>query len=261
MFEVMVWICATQMLATTASTADVLDHFEERIVGGIPVNITDFPYQVSLQREKHFCGGSVLNDRWILTAAHCTSGITEPTKLKIRAGSAHVRSGGRVIIVRDIYFHPRHNRQNHYDFSLLELSEGLDMGESIQPIKLPASDDSFADEMLCDVSGWGNTQNMNESSLILRAATVPLFNQEKCSTIYKDYGGVKSSMICAGFEQGGKDSCQGDSGGPLVCDGVLVGVVSWGKGCAQAGYPGVYGRVTSAVDWITETMNEVVHLK
>ncbi|XP_058447347.1 trypsin-1-like [Malaya genurostris] len=259
MIEVTVWICAT-LLASVCSATDTLDDFEERIVGGIPVNITDFPYQVSLQRGKHFCGGSVLSDRWILTAAHCTSGISDPSKLNIRAGSSHVSHGGTVLTVRDIYIHPRHNRQNHYDFSLLELSGKLNLSESVQPIDLPAADDSFADETLCEVSGWGNTQNVNESSLMLRAATVPLYNQAKCSSIYKEYGGVKSNMICAGFEQGGKDSCQGDSGGPLACGGVLVGVVSWGKGCAQAGYPGVYGRVTSAVDWITETMNEVVSL-
>ncbi|XP_055542910.1 trypsin-1-like [Wyeomyia smithii] len=232
----------------------------QRIVGGIPVNITEFPYQVSLQRSgRHFCGGSILNERWILTAAHCTRGITDSTVLKIRAGSTHVQDGGTVITVRDIYLHPRHNQWNHYDFSLLELSETLRMDENIQPIAFPTPDASFADGMLCVVSGWGNTHNKNESSLNLRAATVPLYNQDKCNAVYREYGGVTKSMICAGFDEGGKDSCQGDSGGPLVCDEVLVGVVSWGKGCAQAGYPGVYGRVSSAVDWITETMNEVVH--
>ncbi|XP_029725054.2 trypsin 3A1 isoform X2 [Aedes albopictus] len=229
-----------------------------RIVGGIAVNITDYPYQVSLQRNNHFCGGSVLNDRWILTAAHCTKGITNASVLRIRAGSTEVRSGGVLAQVRTIYFHPKQNSWSNYDFSLLELKEALKLSKAVQPISLPAHDDSFEDGTLCEVSGWGNTRNANESSLSLRAATVPLYNQEKCSTVYKEYGGVSESMICAGYEEGGKDSCQGDSGGPLVCNGVLVGVVSWGKGCAEPGFPGVYGRVTSAVEWISETMNEVV---
>ncbi|XP_055638874.1 trypsin 3A1-like [Toxorhynchites rutilus septentrionalis] len=230
-----------------------------RIVGGIPVNITAYPYQVSLQRGRHFCGGSVVNERWILTAAHCTKGITDPITLKVRAGSTEVQMGGVLAQVQNIYFHPKQNSWNDYDFSLLELKESLQLSDHIKPIPLPSEGDTFADGTICVVSGWGNTHNENESSLSLRAASVPLYNQEMCSSVYKDYGGVTKSMICAGFEEGGKDSCQGDSGGPLACDGVLVGVVSWGKGCAVAGYPGVYGRVTSAVNWIAETMNEVVH--
>lgn len=128
--------------------------------------------------------------------------------LKIRAGSTEVRSGGILVQVRDIYFHPKQNSWSSYDFSLLELKEPLKLSKGIQPISLPAHGDSFEDGTLCEVSGWGNTRNANESSLSLRAASVPLFNQEKCSTVYKEYGGVSESMICAGYEEGGKDSCQ-----------------------------------------------------
>lgn len=202
-----------------------------RIVGGIAVNITDYPYQVSLQRNQHFCGGSILNDRWILTAAHCTKyvakrgivflivricihrGVTNASTVKIRAGSTEVRSGGILAQIRDIYFHPKQNSWSNYDFSLLELMEPLELSKTVQPISLPARSDSFEDGTLCDVSGWGNTRNANESSLSLRAAAVPLYNQEKCSIAYKEYGGVSESMICAGYEEGGKDSCQVDDVG------------------------------------------------
>uniref|UniRef100_A0AAG5DUS1 Peptidase S1 domain-containing protein n=1 Tax=Anopheles atroparvus TaxID=41427 RepID=A0AAG5DUS1_ANOAO len=104
------------------------------------------------------------------------------------------------------------------------------------------------------VSGWGSTHNPDESALVLRAATVPLANHERCSEVYLGYGGVTESMICAGYEEGGKDSCQGDSGGPLVCAGQLTGVVSWGKGCAEPGYPGVYAKVSEAFEWIEQTL-------
>lgn len=98
----------------------------------------------------------------------------------------------------------------------------------------------------------GNTQNSNESSETLRAAIVPIVNQAYCNKQYD--GAITPRMICAGIQEGGKDSCQGDSGGPLVDENNgnlrLVGVVSFGRGCAQPNYPGVYARVTSVRKWI-----------
>lgn len=100
----------------------------------------------------------------------------------------------------------------------------------------------------------GYTQNSNESRERLRAAIVPIANQDYCN---QQYGGmITPRMICAGFKEGGKDSCQGDSGGPLVDknreNAQLIGVVSWGNECALPNYPGVYSRVTSVRDWIRE---------
>ncbi|EJY58048.1 AAEL017520-PA [Aedes aegypti] len=91
-----------------------------------------------------------------------------------------------------------------------------------------------------------------ESNDVLRAAYVPAVSQEECSDFYVIYVGVTDRMVCAGFKEGGKDACQGDSGGPLVDGNTLVGVVSWGKGCAEAGYPGVYARVAAVRDWVSE---------
>lgn len=100
------------------------------------------------------------------------------------------------------------------------------------------------------MTGWGNTQSSTESTFWLRSANVPAVNQTKCSDAYREFGGVTDRMICAGYEKGGKDACQGDSGGPLVYENKLVGVVSWGYGCARPNYPGVYSRVASVRDWI-----------
>jgi trypsin len=103
------------------------------------------------------------------------------------------------------------------------------------------------------VSGWG-TQSSGSSSLPtrLQAATVYITDREECNSAYSDYGGITENMICAGVTGGGKDACQGDSGGPLVVDGSLVGIVSWGVGCAEASYPGVYSNVASLRGYITE---------
>ncbi|KFB35722.1 AGAP009966-PA-like protein [Anopheles sinensis] len=233
---------------------------EERIVGGVPVDIRDFPYQVSLRRGRHFCGGSIIDERWILTAAHCTRSMSA-SNLWIHVGSAHVNEGGQSIKVRRILQHPKQNSWSDYDFSLLELDRTLNFSDSVQPVVLrrpPKEGDSesqpLPDGTPCKVSGWGNTHNPDESALVLRAATVPLANHQRCSEVYEGFGSVTESMICAGYEEGGKDSCQGDSGGPLVCGGQLTGVVSWGKGCAEPGYPGVYAKVSEAHDWIEQTL-------
>lgn len=103
----------------------------------------------------------------------------------------------------------------------------------------------------------GATQNSSESNAIIRAAYVPIVNQDYCNTQYKPLGRpITERMICAGLENGGKDSCQGDSGGPLSIESdgerFVVGVVSWGRGCALPYYPGVYSRVSSVRSWIND---------
>lgn len=179
------------------------------------------------------------------------------SSLGIRVGSSQKRSGGSIMNVKNVFIHQDYKGFD-YDFSILELTEPLEFNEQIQPIALPNEDTIVKDGALCLVSGWGNTHNSSESSETLRAAYVPIANQEYCNNQYQ--GQVTPRMICAGFDDGGKDSCQGDSGGPLLgfdeesSDPQLIGVVSWGRGCAQANYPGVYGRVTSVVSWIKEVI-------
>ncbi|KAL9707774.1 hypothetical protein quinque_011292 [Culex quinquefasciatus] len=184
-----------------------------RIVGGFVINIADAPHQVSLQfRLRHICGGSIISSKWVLTAAHCTELASSPQQLRVR---------------RAIW-----------------------LGRNAAVVPLPVQGESVPDGTLSLVTGWGNTQSTSESQVLLRAAYVPTFNQDGCNSAYSVYGGVTDRMICAGFAAGGRDACQGDSGGPLVANGKLIGVVSWGIGCAQANYPGVYARVAAARDWI-----------
>ncbi|ETN60642.1 trypsin [Anopheles darlingi] len=224
-----------------------------RIVGGFAIDISDAPYQVSLQhRGSHNCGGSIISNGWVLTAAHCTAGASA-SNLAVRYGSSEHAAGGKLVPVARIINHPKYNANTiTYDFALLQLEQEVVFGDNAQPVDLPEQDDPVEDTTLCKVSGWGNTQNVNESSRKLRAAYVPSVNQEECHKAYASFGGIYPDQICAGFRNGGKDACQGDSGGPLVANDQLVGVVSWGYGCAVPGYPGVYARVASARDWIRE---------
>uniref|UniRef100_A0A182T724 trypsin n=1 Tax=Anopheles maculatus TaxID=74869 RepID=A0A182T724_9DIPT len=224
-----------------------------RIVGGFEIDVSETPYQVSLQYFRHHrCGGSVLNNKWVLTAAHCTVGLTAST-LTVRVGSSEHADGGTVVRVARIVEHPNYDDSTiDHDYSLLELESELTFSDKVQPVALPEQDEQVEDGTMATVSGWGNTQSATESNAVLRAANVPTVNQKECDNAYSTFDGITDQMLCAGYHQGGKDACQGDSGGPLVADGKLVGVVSWGFGCAQAGYPGVYSRVASVRDWVRE---------
>jgi secreted trypsin-like serine protease len=104
------------------------------------------------------------------------------------------------------------------------------------------------------ILGWGTTSSNGSSSNQLRTATVPTVSDSSCGSSYgSDF--VQSDMVCAGKTTGGVDTCQGDSGGPLLIGGVLAGITSWGEGCAQAGYPGVYTRLTTFSNLVTTQVN------
>lgn len=129
---------------------------------------------------------------------------------KVRAGSELYRSGGVTISVKTIYQHEKFDYFNiDYDFSLLKLTEKLKFSDQIKPIALPSQDEPVADNTLCLVSGWGNTQNTQESREKLRGAYVPSVNQEKCQSSYSNFGGITDRMLCAGFQIGQIDACQG----------------------------------------------------
>ncbi|KAL9692055.1 hypothetical protein quinque_015955 [Culex quinquefasciatus] len=230
----------------------IINPFRTKIVGGFPADITDIPYQASLHRYgAHFCGGSKISDKWILTAAHCTMDEPAPEAYAVRVGSTDRNQGGLLAAVKTIIQHPDYDRDSwQYDFTLLELTEKLPLGKSVQPIELTQLEPEVG--QLCLVSGWGATLTTEESDELLRAVTVPVINRDACAEAYEDFQRVTLSMICAGdLEHGGVDACFGDSGGPIVADGVLVGVVSWGKGCAQPRAVGVYSNVAVVRDWIT----------
>lgn len=157
-----------------------------------------------------------------------------------------------MVSVKKIIRHENYNPYIiDYDFSLLELTEPLKLTESVQVVPLPEQDTEVPTGGACSVSGWGNTQAIGEGREQLRVAIVPVVGQSDCEAAYQGFT-ISPRMICAGYKEGGKDSCQGDSGGPLVYNGVLNGVVSWGLGCAQPNYPGVYARVAAARDWIRQ---------
>ncbi|KAI8039676.1 trypsin alpha [Drosophila gunungcola] len=234
----------------------LLPQLDGRIVGGSATTIGSFPWQISLQRSgSHSCGGSVYSANIIVTAAHCLQSVSASV-LQVRAGSSYWSSGGSVAKVASFKNHEGYNANTMInDIAVIRLSSSLPLSSSIKAIGLatynPANGASAA------VSGWG-TQSSGASSIPsqLQYVNVNIVSQSRCASSTYGYGSqIKNTMICAAAS--GKDACQGDSGGPLVSGGVLVGVVSWGYGCAYANYPGVYADVAVLRSWVISTANKI----
>ncbi|KAI7815457.1 Serine protease, partial [Rhyzopertha dominica] len=206
-----------------------------RIVGGEDAEIEEYNYTVQVQWYGYqICGGAIISSSYVLTAAHCTDGL-EQTAYSVRAGTS-LRESGETF---------------DYDICILELASALEFSASIGPIPLPASEQYIAAGTDSIVTGWGRLEEGGATPTQLQSVVVPIVSQEACQEAYNVFL-ITDRMICAGVEEGGKDACQGDSGGPLVADDVLVGLVSWGYGCARPNYPGVYTRVPALVEWVSE---------
>ncbi|CAI5798686.1 transmembrane protease serine 9 [Podarcis lilfordi] len=234
-----------------------------KIVGGLDASRGEVPWQVSLKEGlHHFCGATIIGERWLLSAAHCFN-HTKVEYLTAFAGTTWLSaadSSSVKVSIRQVVLHPSYNPALlDFDVAVLELERPLPFGKVIQPICLPLAVHKFPVGRKCMISGWGSLQEGNASKPeTLQRASVGIIDQKTCNVLYNF--SLTEQMICAGFLDGKVDSCQGDSGGPLACEetpGVfyLAGLVSWGVGCAQARRPGVYSRITKLKAWILETIS------
>jgi len=227
------------------------------IVGGTVVaSPADYPFQASYMTGTNLkCGGSILSEWYILTAAHCVSTAT-PTNEQVSVGS--LRYGSTAPQVRRVVRatrHPSYSASNiDYDVAILELNQALVMGNNVRPVKLETSNSQPAAGEIATVTGWGTTSEGGSISQVLREVQIPVTTDAFCKGAYGN-AAITPRMVCAyQAPNGGKDSCQGDSGGPAVVykgqEAHQFGIVSWGQGCARAGYPGVYTRVSAVHDFI-----------
>ncbi|KAG7204743.1 hypothetical protein KM043_005157 [Ampulex compressa] len=241
MWPVLIAICA--IVATNfGSGANLLA--TQRIVGGAEVPIEKHPHQVSLQNGEHICGASIISSKWLLTAAHCIYSADE--KLFIVVGTTYNNLVyGTHYKVKNAIKHPMYGALD-YDIALLEVEQEIKFDNRVQPITL--ADEEPKPGFMVDVTGWGLLSEGGKCSVNLMGVSMPVVDRGVCNRALG--GQITPRMICAGAP--GKDACQSDSGGPLSAHGILYGIVSWGVGCGNPKYYGVYTNVAYFRSWIKQ---------
>lgn len=238
--------------------ADVFGFGDARIIGGKPTKIEAHPHQVSLRMyDEHICGASIISPIRVLTAAHCLTPYAPVQIYTVLAGTTEYTGGDNDQLRNVLHFarHPGYkpekgSRAN--DFGVLEVKTPFAFGSNVRAIALPPQGAHIPDDAIVTVTGWGVIveDSLSPLPLTLQVASLPIISNKRCNVMYQ--GRITPEMLCAGLPEGGRDACLGDSGGPLVFEDVLHGVVSSGRGCARPGSPGIYARVSSAIEWITE---------
>ena len=214
------------------------------------------------------CGGTILDSKTILSAAHCIDDTFQEYEIKLVAGGIDRSNQEQVRKIDKILYNqemPYSSDTLDNDIILMKLQEPLGFNFFVQPACLPNENEDPPAKTRCLVSGWGTVSQRNPKyAEDLQWADVYISNQTRCKEVYKNLklnNQITSNMICADNAKG-KDACQGDSGGPLICgqDGipVLTGIVSFGEGCASAIYPGVYTKVSNYLNWIKKNMVKIV---
>ncbi|KAM4618540.1 ovochymase-2 [Polymixia lowei] len=267
-----------------------MDH-SLRVVGGTEAAYGSHPWLVSLRNKgAHFCGGSVLSDRWILTAAHCFVSFSKDflSGVRVMVGefdrTVHDEEE-QIFLIKNISVHEKyqHALPMSYDIALLELHDPIRLGARVQPVCLPLPSGNVPPKTSCIVGGWGRMRERGRLPAVLREVQLELVEPARCKHVLQtvrtslqnpDQPRSALTVLCAGPERGGKDACQGDSGGPLVCPApgggrwLALGVTSWGKGCGRSwgnnrsrppsrrGSPGVFTDVSLLLPWIKNKLRE-----
>ncbi|XP_023559950.1 transmembrane protease serine 11D [Octodon degus] len=245
-------------ITTCGVRPDLITLSAERVIGGSQAEDGDWPWQVSLQvNGAHHCGGVLISNLWVLTAAHCFRSYPNPQQWTATFGistpSPRLRVRVRTISVHSNY--SRVTREN--DIAAVQLERAITFTRYIRRVCLPAATQSVVPGSTAYVTGWGSITYGGNTVTYLRQGQVQIISTSECNSPASYNGAVLPGMLCAGLPTGAVDACQGDSGGPLVQEDsrrlwFLVGIVSWGYQCGVPNKPGVYTRVTAYRDWIRQ---------
>lgn len=236
-----------------------------QIINGEDAKECDWIWQVQLKNPSGnvICGGSLISEKWILTAAHCTFGKMGASDLEVSIGN-YIRvgssSGAKARSVARIVHHPSFNaRWLRNDVSLLELSSPIALGGCIGTVCLPEADAPVTEGTECWITGWGTTKigwGQEAYAQNLQEAKLTTVNDAECTDAYPKYT-ISEDMVCANAQKSDGqfiDACHGDYGGPLVCQRsgawYIHGVSSFSYGCARGTHPGVWARTSQQRDWI-----------
>jgi len=242
---------------------------QRRVVGGDEAGFGTFPWQAYIRIGTSRCGGSLVNEWYVVTAGHCVARAT-PHQVRVTLGEYVLKSDieplpGRTYGASKIKVHPYFKftpQADRYDVAVIRLNRRVDFAPHISPICLPPKDMHLVGHYGW-ASGWGALEPGSRiRPKTLQVVDVPMIENRQCEQWHRDKGIkviIYDEMVCAGYYEGGKDSCQGDSGGPLMMEHegrwTLIGLVSAGYSCAKRGQPGIYHRVAHTTDWISHSVN------
>ncbi|CAG4982498.1 unnamed protein product [Parnassius apollo] len=241
---------------------------EPRVVGGSGSNVNAFPWIARLIYHKSFgCGASLINDKYVISAAHCVQGFMW-FMFRVTFGEHDrcvykPRPEARYITKMIVHNFTLTELTN--DVSLLRLNEPVQYSFAVRPVCLPKASENLYHGTLATVAGWGAKAETGNWSCTLLEAQLPVLTNEECRNTNYNESKIRDVMMCAGYPATAhKDACTGDSGGPLVAENEehayeLIGIVSWGYGCARKGFPGVYTRVNRYMDWIRDNTEDACY--
>ncbi|XP_075238643.1 trypsin-like [Lycorma delicatula] len=238
-----------------------------RIVGGNETRINEFPWLAMLNyRGKFYCAGTLITRFHVLTAAHCVEGLKHKEISVVMGEHNRKLKNETETWKRKVVHVERHPNFTiatfDNDIAVLTLDKPLNIKDSnLRTGCIPSSRETNYTSRIAVVAGWGKTHEKKPTSDTLNKVAVPILSKEQCKQAGYNKSRLTVNMICAGYMEGKQDACQGDSGGPLHLNGEInssymevIGIVSWGRGCARPNFPGVYTRVANYIPWVKEQL-------